>query len=126
MEPKTLRIDCAADLLSENKMYSAWLDRFKAFVNERTDQTARLRMYAYELGGASWVALDIFCDDSTKDMTITVCVTPGRARVFEPIESQMDIELPGIVEVIDFAALLTAGNGSRSGHIQLSAWADRN
>jgi len=106
-------------------MFSTWLDKLKAFVNERTDHTARLRMYAYELGGASWVALDIFCEDSSKDMTITVCITPGRASVFEPIQSQMDIELPGIVEAVDFAAYLTAGNGTRSGHVQLSAWADR-
>lgn len=119
---ETIRIDCKKSDLQSDPQYKQWLEQVKTFVAGHVDQTARLRMYAYERGATTLIALDLFCTDSSKDVATTVSITPGEATLMLPVGDQLELSLPGLVEALDFAEHLVSGGGKHSGKVQISPW----
>ena len=85
-------------------------------------------MYAYEQGGQTIVALDLFGDHSDNDMAITVLVSPGSATLSHPVDDQLDMALPSLASVIDFASHLAnfqQGCTPQAHQLEISPWVER-
>lgn len=119
----TIRIDCNKQDLKDVPQYKAWLEQVKNYIAGRIDQSARLRMYAYERGATTFIALDLFCANREKDVTTTISITPGEAMLMLPIHEQLELSFPGIVEVLGFVGAILPSAIDSSGKFQLLPWA---
>lgn len=118
----TIRIDCSKQDLQAVPQYKGWLEQVKSYIAGRIDQSARLRMYAYERGATTYIALDLFCANSEKDVTTTISITPGEATLMLPVHEQLELSLPGIVEVLGFVGAVLPSANAASGEVQLLPW----
>lgn len=119
---ETIRIDCKKRDLRDDPQYKQWLEQVKSYIASRIDLSARLRMYSYERGATTCIALDLFCANSEKDVATTVFITPGEATLMLPVHEQLELSLPGIVEVLDFVGAILPGANPSPGEFQLLPW----
>lgn len=120
--------DCDYLSLSARTDFQAWLNQLITYTAARVGRSPKLRMYAYEHGAQTIVALDIFGDNPSNDMTITILVSPGSAMLSGPVDDQLDIALPSLASVIDFAGHLAnchQGYSPQTRHLEILPWAER-
>lgn len=111
--------------LSEGPLFQKWLKRTKHLIQTRCGPDLRLRMYGYEQGTQSIIALDVFSKKSCNDLAITIFLSPGRATLADPVDDQLDISLPSILTVLDFANLILRDQGQPAHlghHLEISPW----
>lgn len=118
----TIRIDCSKQDLLTVPQYKGWLEQVKSYIASRIDQSARLRMYAYECGATTYIALDLFCANSEKDVSATISITSGEATLMLPVHGQLELSLPGIGEVLGFVGALLPSANADPGKVQLLPW----
>lgn len=105
--------------------YQVWLEKILCYTETRIGRSSRTRMYAYEQGASAIIAIDIFGQQVGQDMSITIQVAPNTTILPLPIDDQLDMTLPDIVSVIDFASYLINRLQKPfhpSGHLEISAW----
>lgn len=119
-----INIDNAEVDLQKEKAFQDWLSRLTTFVEERVQPESRWRMYAYERGHATYLALDMFGKDRSKNMAITICITPDHAELPEKFDSEIVVSLPGMVEVLMMAGHLIGGACEQTGELRLMPWSN--
>lgn len=124
-----IRIDgCDYESLKSSPDFQAWVDRVVAYTAKRVGRPRRIRMYAYEHGSDTIVALDIFGKNPDNDMSFTIQMLPHVAVLTRPIDDQLDFELPNLTCVIDFAHRLAnchLDGVRRPPHLQILTWDER-
>lgn len=119
---------CDHESLKARSDFQAWLAQISHYTAERVGGSPRLRMYSYEHGAQTIVALDIFGEQASNDMTITVQVSLGMATLTSPVDGQLDLALPSLASVMYLVGHLTncrQGGSPRSYHLELWPWAER-
>lgn len=92
--------ECDHESLIARPDFQEWVGKVVNYVVERVGRSPRFRMYAYERGGQTIIALDIFGEERCNDLAITVEVSPGMASLICPLDDQLDIALPCIKSVM--------------------------
>lgn len=96
---------CDRESLSADPAFQSWLSFVLGYVSSRLGNTRpRLKVYAYEHGIQTIIALDIFTNQHCSDMAITILISPDCATLALPVDDQLDIALPSLASVLDFAA----------------------
>ena len=119
---------CDHESLRGRSDFQAWLRHICRYTAERVGSSPRLRMYSYEYGAQTIVALDIFCEQASNDMTITVQVSPEMAMLTCPVDGQLDLALPSLASVMYLVGHLANCRqigSARSYHFELGPWAER-
>ena len=116
------QIDCARSDVFSNKSFLDWLEKLKIHVQRQESGAARWRMRAYEHGQATYVALDRLTTNRDSDIAITICITPGEIEIAEMVDSELNISLPGLVEVMKFTECLI---GEKYGGVQIAPWTEK-
>ncbi|MFO6419232.1 hypothetical protein ACLBKS_03420 [Hylemonella sp. W303a] len=76
----------------------AWMKKFLSFVTDKVGLNPRTRVYAYKYGSGSFLAMDIFGQESDSYVAVTICLTGKTMHLSSPTGEQLDIALPGIVD----------------------------
>lgn len=119
---------CDHESLKARPDFQAWLGYISRYTAERVGSSPRLRMYSYEYGAHTMVALDIFGAQASTDMTITVQVSTGLATLTSPVDGQLDLALPCLVSVMYLVGHLAncrQVGSPRSCHLELWPWAEQ-
>lgn len=119
---------CDHESLKGRSDFQAWLDHISRYTAERVGSSPRLRMYSYEYGAQTIVALDIFGEQASNDMTITVQISPKMATLTCPVDGQLDLALPSLASVLYLVGHLAncrQVSSARSYHLELLPWAER-
>lgn len=82
--------------------FQVWISQVKNYVLQRCGSIKRHRLYVYTHAGVTHFAFDIFSTGHYQDMSITIAVTTGYQALSQPIDGQLDMELPDVVAVMDF------------------------
>lgn len=118
--------DCDHLSLNASSDFQNWLNRTMGYIAARSGPSPKLRMYTYEHGVQTIVALDIFANEPSSNMAITILISPGSATLTCPLDDQLDISLPSFPCVIDFAARLANCNQTQSPpfphHLEILPW----
>jgi hypothetical protein len=98
---------CDHESLKARPDFQDWLTHVSQEIATRVGETPRLRMYSYEHGAKTMVALDIFGELDSNCMAITVQVSPGMALLTTPVGGQLDLVLPCLTSVESLGEHLT-------------------
>lgn len=124
-----IRIDnCDYESLKSRQDFQSWVEQVVAYTANRVGRPQRIRMYAYEHGADTIIALDIFGENPGADMAITVQVLPHVAVLTRPFGDQLDLELPSLACVIDFSHRLAnchLDSVPRDHYLQILPWDER-
>lgn len=120
--------DCDYQSLMKRQNYQVWLEQIICYMEARVGQSSRMRMFAYEQGAHSVIALDILGNQMGQDMAITIQVSPDTAMLPLPVNGQLDMVLPSVVSILELASYLTnclwkVENPTR--RLEISPWDER-
>lgn len=91
-----------------HKTAQSWITQLSLFVSEKLGNNPAIRVYAYNSGGSTYLAIDLFSQNSTDTISITVLMRGSGFYLIAPRDRQIDIELAGIVDSLNLIQSLVS------------------
>lgn len=120
--------NCDYQSLIKRQDYQVWLKKIIHYIEAIVGQSSRMKMFAYEQGRHSIIALDIFGNQAGGDMAITIQVAPDTAMLPLPLAGQLDMVLPSFVSVLEFASCLANSHQKMADstcRLEILSWDER-
>ncbi len=86
--------------LKRNSEFKGWIESLSSYVRESLGQAPIIRLGAYRFGGTVGIAIDLFAAHSDQYcVNITAILSQNEIYLAEPRADQLDIVLPGILDI---------------------------
>lgn len=103
--------ECADGFLQDQNARMLWINRLAMLINDTLGRSPRIRLGGYRATTA-YATLDCFASSSDeKYVAITIHQSHSVIALPKEFNSQLDIELPGIIDTLTFLDLLLKKTG---------------
>lgn len=87
-----------------------WLGQVRKLLAEKIGTTPKIRLHCYQFGDGTYFAIDAFDQSCDGYVAITILIEQGCLDLRGPVENQIDITLPGIVDCLSLVKVIADGN----------------
>ena len=85
---------------SRNVIYLEWAIKLRNYVSKILGLNFKTRMYAYERGGCTYLAVDFFGSTSHSSISVTICLSGDTTELNSSEGDELYIEVPGIIDAL--------------------------